>query len=350
MAVRKRGEVWYTDFQINGRRHREALPQAKNKEEAKRLEAEKKQAVYEGRHASRRELTFGEFVASVYLPWSADNKRSHQSDLWRSRVLVEHFGDTHLSEIVPFAIEQFKVRRREGTTTRGSRRSAASVNREFELLSRVLSMAVDHAHIAENPCRKVRKYRLDNQRTRYLSRAEEARLLAALAGSKPYLRDMVVIALHTGMRRGEIRSLAWRNVDLEQGLIFVTLTKTFKNRTVPVNDAVREVLRCVPRADAGDADELLFEVDWIEKSWRKACEAAGLRDLRFHDLRHTFATRLAEAGADAFTIASLLGHSSIQMAARYTHATDAGRRAAVEKLAASQICHKGVGEGGVRRA
>jgi integrase len=139
--------------------------------------------------------------------------------------------------------------------------------------------------------------------------------------------------LHTGIRLGEIVSFRWNQVDFARGLILVKGTKTGRNRTVPMNSVVRETLATLDRSDDGDS---IFDINDVKRSFSYPCEKAGIVDFRFHDLRHTAATRLADRGADAFQIAALLGHTTIQMSARYTHATSEGLRRAVASLAAKE--------------
>jgi integrase len=195
----------------------------------------------------------------------------------------------------------------------------------------VFSLAEDNALAGSNPCRKVKKLRQDNRRTRYLTAGEEKRLIAALTGRRAYLRPIVVLALNTGMRLGEILGLEWSNVDLNRRLIYVTNTKSGKDRVIPMNQAASSSLEHVQRAG-----KRVFNVDSIKVAWAAALRDAKIEDFRFHDLRHTAATRLADAGTDAFTIAAILGHGTIQMSARYTHATDERKRRAVERMSESQ--------------
>ena len=143
------------------------------------------------------------------------------------------------------------------------------------------------------------------------------------------------------MRRGELLNLSWRNVDFLRGVIHVVNTKTARDRIIPMSQSVREVLIEQRKSQTGD---LVFEsrrivkrrageglVD-VKKAFLAACQDAGIDDFHFHDLRHTFATRLGDAGCNATTIA-LLGHSNIQMSMRYTHASDDSLRSAVEHAA-----------------
>lgn len=240
-----------------------------------------------------------------------------------------------MDEIAPFQIERFKQERRAGLTWRGTQRTPASVNRELEVLSRIYSIAIDNGMNIQNPCRKVRLLRMDNQRNRYLSEDEETRLMAILEGRRAHLRSIVILALHTGMRRGEILSLRWNEVDFLRGLILVKRTKNGRDRMIPMNSIVRETLAAIRQEASTDGQ--VFPINDVKRSFVYACVKAKIADFRFHDLRHTAATRLADRGADAFQIAAILGHATIQMSARYTHATGHGLRRAMESLTANGL-------------
>jgi integrase len=254
------------------------------------------------------------------------------------KVFVEFFGKKTFAQISPMMIERFKKERRESLTIHGKQRSPASVNRELEVLSKVFSMAADNGIIESNPVRKVNKLRLDNMRKRYLTVEEEQRLLNALSTKRAYLKPLVILAIHTGMRRGELLNLKWQNVDFVRSLIYVTNTKTGYDRDVPMNSLVKEILLELQRQN--DGYEHVFanpatgvNVKEIKNGFRAACREAGISDFRSHDLRHTTGTRLADAGTDAFAIAEVLGHRSLQTTKRYTHATELRKRRAVEALA-----------------
>ncbi|HSL54169.1 MAG TPA: site-specific integrase, partial [Pyrinomonadaceae bacterium] len=177
---------------------------------------------------------------------------------------------------------------------------------------------------------------------RYLSADEETRLMSQLTGRRKHLYPLVALALGTGMRRGELLNLSWPHVDFLRGVIHVVNTKTARDRIIPMSQRVREVLIEQRKTQKGDlvfasrriakrrAGEGLVDV---KKAFVAACIDAGIEDFHFHDLRHTFATRLGDAGCNATTIARLLGHSNIQMSMWYTHASDDSLRSAVEHAA-----------------
>src|SRR5260370_41389811 len=149
-------------------------------------------------------------------------------------------GNKALDEISPILIEKYKRDRRATKTVRGTLRAPSTVNRELELLSKTFSLAIDLGLAIHNPCKKVKRFREDNERNRYLSDEEEARLLTALTGPREPLRPLVGLAIHTGIRRGELLSLRSANVDFERGLIHVMnshreQTKSGHSRSIPMN-------------------------------------------------------------------------------------------------------------------
>ena len=339
MAVRKIGQRWYYDFRIRRSRYRGVIPEARTKAQAETAEVRIRNQVFDRKYNTQADtLTLAEFIENVYLPWARLNKRRPINDELYCKTFREFFGKKTFAQISPLLIERFKKERRESLTIHGKQRSPASVNRELEVLSRILSMAVDNGIIESNPARKVKKLRLDNMRKRYLTLEEEQRLFAVLTGRRSHLKPVVVLAIHTGMRRGELLGLRWQNVDFARGLIYVTNTKTGHDREVPMNSLVRETLLELQRA--GGEHEYVFtnsktgiNLSEVKRGFTSACRDAEINDLRFHDLRHTTGTRLADAGTDAFAIAEVLGHRSLQTTKRYTHATDLRKMRAVEALA-----------------
>ncbi|HKS08059.1 MAG TPA: site-specific integrase [Pyrinomonadaceae bacterium] len=350
MTVRKRGGHWYYDFQIKGVRYREAVPEARTKYQAEQAETKARDQVYQGTYGTVQlgNQDFSQFVTETYVPWAKANKRTWRNDEIIANQWSETFRAKALREVLPLAIEKWKRDRAQSITRRGTIRCPASVNMELAILSRIFTLAVELGQAASNPCSKVRKLRVDNQRNRYLSVDEEARLMAQLKGRRRHLYPLVALALGTGMRRGELLKLSWQHVDFLRGVINVLNTKTARNRIIPMSQKVREVLLAHQKAHKGD---LVFAsrriakrqagkglVD-VKKAFVAACQDAGIADFHFHDLRHTFATRLGDAGCNATTIARLLGHSNIQMSMRYTHASDDSLRSAVELAQAERVAN-----------
>jgi integrase len=335
MAVYKRNGHWHFTKTINGVRYRCALPTARTKAQAEDAEREKLNEIHEGIFGKPKGTAcFVEYAEKDYLQWARENKRSN-SDQYFLKPIREFFKRKTFAEISPLLIEKYKSERRRGLTKKGEQRKPASVNRELACLSRIFSMAVRDGIAASNPCLEVTKLREENRRDRYLSTDEERRLLAVCAGERAHLRPIIIMAIYTGMRRGEILSLRWSQVDFSRGIIHLVKTKSGKGRDVPINQLVRDELLCLPKSG-----EFVFTSSRtgcalveIKRAFRASCLIAGIEGLHFHDLRHTAATRWAEAGAQPSTIAELLGHADLRMTARYTHATDYAKRRVVEEAA-----------------
>jgi integrase len=176
-----------------------------------------------------------------FLPWGRDNKRSWRNDFSRIKPLLGFFGSKKLADIGSFMIEICKVKRSKTKTLRGGTRSRTTVNRELQLLSRVLSMAVTNRELRTNPCLEVRKVKGEVRRKRYLLPDEEARLLQALVGRRGHLRLIVIVALHTGMRRGEILRLRKKDLDFHRGQCSVIADKAVEMAAEGRVDAIKEV-------------------------------------------------------------------------------------------------------------
>lgn len=255
----------------------------------------------------------------------------------RAGPVKEFFAGKRLRDITPMLIEQFKQQRLKTKTLHKRDRSPATVNRELQVLSKVFSMAYDNGLVETNPMRRVHKLREAPARERYLTDEEEKRLFAVLIGRRAHLRPIVVVALQTGMRQGEILGLKWEHVDFDQKTIYIAHTKTGKPRKIPIGTPVAVELRSL-RQDAL-SDQHVFscartglKLTTFRHTWERACKQARISGLRFHDLRHTFATRLRAKGVHEMDIMTLLGHTTLQMTSRYTHAMPQNLRTAVDSL------------------
>ncbi len=336
MPVYKRNNKWWFSKTINGKRLRKALPTARTKAQAEEAERKELEKLHNKKYGIKDGVSMSmvEFAETVYLKWAKEN---HRSDFARYHLMPikAFFGKKTFEEISPLLVEKYKSERKNSLTRSGAKRKPATVNRELACLSRLFTMAIEGGYTDANPCSQVKPLPEQNQRTRYLLAEEQERLLAACIGERAHLRPIIIIAVNSGMRRGEILSLRWQQIDLQRGLIHLSITKSGKSRAVPINKAVREELLKLDRKQ-----ECLFlnsqtgkPLREVKRSFREACREARIDGLHFHDLRHTAATRLMEGGADPFTIASILGHADLRMTARYTHAAESRKREALEKIA-----------------
>ena len=344
MTVRKRGKVWWYDF--GNHRYRGPIPEARTKHEAEQAEVKLKRDVFEGKYGKQfGTMLFAKFVGDpdaennqfgegTFLEWAKNNKRSWKHDHFRVRALLEAFSGRTLGEVSPLAIERFKNIRRLSFTKRKSERSLASVNRELELLSRIFSLAIRLGLAESNPCSRVSKFKLQNQRYRYLLPDEEPALLAQCTGKRKHLATMVPFAIATGARKSEQLGLKVRQVDFFRNLIVFDKTKSGRSRVVEMNSEIRQILLelckskrpddyvwCNPSTDRPYTD--------IKHSFPEACLDAKIEGLVWHDLRATYGTRLGEAGFNAYDIAKLMGHANISTSQRYVRNLPVGSGEAV---------------------
>lgn len=339
----KRKPRWRYAFTINGVRYRKSVPEARTRYEAERAEIEAKKAVFEGRYgrpAGKREIA--DFIKEVYLPWARDNKRSWRADECCAAVICEWFKGKTFAQVSPLLVEKFKKEMRESITIKGTVRSARSVNEFLEKLSRIFNLAIREKETDTNPCREVKRMPLNNRRTRYLQDEEELRLFETLTGQRAHLRPLVIVAIGTGMRRGDQLNLKWERVDFQRNVINVPNSKEGRGYIVPMNEDVRAVMLRL-RQEANGSDYVFTNpatgapFTELKRAFGTACRLAGIKNLHWHDLRHTFGTRLAEAGFSEAVIAELMGHSDPSTTRRYTHGTERGKRAAVEAIKVSRV-------------
>jgi len=222
-------------------------------------------------------------------------------------------------------MEKYK-RRRQGQV------SNATVNREVACLKHIFTKAIEWKIVQKNPGKKVKLLRERNTRLRYLDEKEIRRLHGACA---EHLKPIVIVALNTGMRKEEILSLRWKDVDFRSRTISILDTKNGESSEIPMNDSVYRTLLAV-RKNA-DSPWVFSKKNGerygnVRKAFEGARKRAGIVDFRFHDLRHTFASYLVMAGVDLRTVQELLGHKSFEMTLRYAHLSPEHKKRAADIL------------------
>jgi integrase len=327
VGVFKRGEKYWIDFYDSNRNRVQESSHSSSKRDAEALLALRKSEIIRGMYKRPAKITLGEF-GTRYMEYARANKRSWLRDQQMLKHLANFFGSARqISEVIAADIEGYKLDRRKQV-------SGATVNRELALLKRMFNLAIDwDLYLGSNPVRKVRFFQEINTGFRTLSEDEERKLLV---DATPYIQDIVVFALNTGLRIGEILSLGWESVDLERGLLSIFAHKTHKTRTVPINSAAGRVLGVWAM---GRKNESVFYnhetgkpfVD-LDAGLALACRKAGIEGVTWHTLRHTFASRLVNRGVDIVTVQQLLGHSTVTTTMRYTHTNLDSKRNAVAKL------------------
>lgn len=234
--------------------------------------------------------------------------------------------DTRLSQITPAAIAQARDRLASGGSLSGRVPSPSTVKRYLTVLASAMSTATkEWFWLEDNPCAKVVRPSDTRGRVRCLDEGERRRLLDACREvAAPQLYPLVVTALCTGARRGELMRLAWRDVDLDRGLAVLHQTKNGERRGLAITGLARQVL--TEWREETKQDHVFSSRDgsttFPKYAWTKALAGAGIEDFRFHDLRHTFASYLAMSGATLAELAEAMGHKTLAMVKRYAHLTE----------------------------
>lgn len=326
MALYQRGRIWYADYYVQGKRVQISTGTA-NERKAQKFFALRLAEADRGEYVKPRKVPLSEF-GEQYLAFAKVNKRSWVRDKQILVHLNEFFGSALLRDIGPLQVEQYKQ-------ARIKRVSPATVNREVALLKHLFNLAAKWGSFqGKNPVLLVKFFDEDNDVLRVLSPEEQERLLQHCA---PYLQDLIVFAVNTGLRAGDILNLTWEEVDLEQGIVNPKVRKNRRQLEVPLNDDAERVVRAwwgirkcgyvFYNPETGDR----FKDLWL--GLKKACRKAGLEDVNWHTFRHTFASRLNRNGTDLVTIKELLGHSEVSVTMRYAHTSREAKRRAVRALA-----------------
>jgi integrase len=326
-------ERWYIYYRNEGRRVRKAVKGAQCRADALKVLQVEVADAFRGKHGFKKDekrISFDDFCQLYIENYAKVNKRSWKQDVYSLRLLKGFFGIRTLQDIGTLEVERLKAQElKEGL-------SKARVNRYLALLKKMFNLAIDWGYAMDNPVRRVRLFsEKDNLKERILTGDEEKRLLEA---STTHLKPIILTALHTGMRRAEILGLRWHQVDLPRRIIRVENTKSGQNRFIPINESLMTVLANLKQENGKSQFVFLNPktgkpmVD-VKTGFKAATRRAGIRGLRFHDLRHTFASRLIESGFDLITVKDLLGHQSVVTTQRYTHSNAEQKRKAVQALA-----------------
>lgn len=330
------------------------------------VQAEKKKKRADGKEAKLR--TLRGFIEHKYGPWYESEYKTGKRTLQSIQRQFAHLMDKPLSSISDWDITKWRAREKK----RG--RADAGINRELASFKALLSKAVKWNVIGSYPLKENSIVKVDNNRARYLSGDEEIALRDAMDTREQNMRDgrgsanewrrmrgypllpditattfvdhikpMVLLSLNTGMRRGEVFSLTWEAVNLNTAMLTVLAktAKSNKTRHIPLNDEALSVMKAW-QAQTGQTSGLVFpnaegkRFDNVNTAWSGVLKLAGITNFHWHDLRHTFASRLVMANVNLNTVRELLGHADMKMTIRYAHLAPEHKAAAVAKLIAPQ--------------
>ncbi len=288
----------------------------------------------EAAHSPRLPKTLGEALP-LYLDAALARMRHVPQQRLRGRLkpALGSLKDRSLNSITPIEFEDYRDRRLRGHTRRGARRSPSTVAGELKEWRTFFNWCIRRGWLAENPA-SIRFPRVPRNIPRFIEAKDIPGYLERAKEVSPLLHAALVTALYAGLRRGELVSLEWKDVDFKTGLLYVRNKpehplKDYEERTIGLHEKLAEVLRKLPRRSQWcfpSPDGVCWDVDNFSKLQQRA------RVPGFHAWRHTFASYLAMGGADVVTIKKLMGHSSVSTTERYMHVSPAHQAQAVSLL------------------
>lgn len=276
--------------------------------------------------------TFSQFVHDEYLPLARQIKRSAHDDESKFRLHLEpKFGQYRLCDITTRDIQLHHAAMKQSHT-------AATANRHLALLSAVFRKAVEWERIPRNPVSGIKAFKEDNQRQRFLSHEEIARIYEAMESEHNKTAVAVLkLLLLTGTRREEALQARWEHIDMVTGQWLLPSTKSGRSRYVTLNNSAKALLNGLASRHSSvwvfPGKDGTKPLNNPRKAFCRILAAAKVGHLRIHDLRHSFASLAVSAGATLYEVQALLGHSSAQMTQRYAHLTDNGLRRASQAVA-----------------
>ncbi len=329
MGVYVKGNRWFIDYYLpDGRRKREVVGRIDKVTRSLAEKALKARVgeIVQGKfnlEKTKKAILFDRLLED-YLKYAEDNHRSYKRDVTISKVLLKFFSKMPLSNVTSWHVEKFKSQRKE------EGKSLSTINRELTVLKRVFNLGIEWKLTTQNPVKGVKFFKIPLEKLRVLSEEEFQRLFNS---ATPHLRPILLTAVSTGMRRGEVLNLRWDDIDFKTGVIFVRDSKSYESRAIPMSENLKEGLKQLRN---GSDNEYLFcnldgtPIESVNRSFHTARKRSGIAYCTFHCLRHTFATRAVMAGVDIVTVQELLGHKTIAMTKRYSHPTPEHKKKAVE--------------------
>ena len=363
-AIRQRGDFWYVDLHINGKRYRKKVGRSKHLAELALKDLEVKAERNQLGFLEQKNASLQTFLED-YLKYSQTNHRQATTVRYRSAIknftdfLKDHPRIVTLRDVTPELLEKYKQHRKTSEISKNGKRGpltkketiqkgakSYTVNFELGTLRTIFNLAIKQKYLDTNPVREVGFLKPDDSKQRrFLTESEIDRLLRAC---EPEYYPIFFTLIHTGMRKAELINLEWNDLDFNRQIIKIQrkafwVPKTGE-REIPMSEAVYNVLESLPRqshfvfpAEDGEA----MSTNYLRLELIRIARNAGIYDLtQVHALRHTFASQLLMRSVDLPTVQKLMGHSKIETTLIYSHQTTDHLREAVEKLSTRKLVER----------
>ena len=340
MGCYPKGNRWYIDYYVNSKRKREVVtipekdPATITLRDAEKALAIRKAEIAQGKFditKTEKPIKFEKLI-EAYLEWADENHKSPERDHSACKNLLAHFSGKNIYSLSLWEVEKYKSERKK------QGRQPETINKELGVIRRMFNLATEGAlkvKSAKNPIEGLKLLKVPPKKTRKYSSLEFQKLYEAAPN---HFKPILLCAYITGMRRGEIVNLKWRDIHLEDEYIYVAETKTDEPRTIPICESLLStLLQMKKKSDC----EFVFTTPngkpytsktvW-KTAWGSTLKRSGIPKGRFHDFRHTFMTDLiVDEKEDFATVMALSGHKSMSMLKRYTHAKEEAKKTAMKK-------------------
>ncbi len=327
MRIYKRGSTYWTEFIVDNKRYQLSCKTKDKKlaeEVAAALQSDVIRKKFDIPAKYKAEKTF-KAVWDEYINSLNNSKGTIQVKKWISSKHFNIFKDKNIASIALTDIKDYQLKRKieimsmpKNTGKRESEISFAYLNKEILILLNFFNFCMEKAYLDKNPATGIKKLN-ELSRLKTLSDTDIQKLIAG--ATNKLTRDLITFLIYTGCRKGEALNLKWDDVDLQNDVIAVKGTKTKYDRHIPISKPLKELLRAIEK----NQDSLYVfnkngaKLGNFRKSFMTACRNAGLKDLRIHDLRHVFASKMVMNGTSLYITGELLGHRTTQMTKRYSH-------------------------------
>lgn len=319
MSVYRKNEKYYCRFQINGERHHYLCNGATTINEAKRIEDGlrfKLQQQQLGLLPKEEKKKYRlKALKENFLVYSKINRSVYQQDLGRLKIAFQFFREDKYADLIKASdIEQFKA----WLLSKG--KSKKTINLYIGIFRIMYNLAIEEGWIEKNPFKSKIEFKLEPKKMKYLANESQNILLNA---APDYFKPIIIVALNSALRRSNIRELKWDNLDFTFRTIEITKNKGNKHIKLPMNDTLYKLFTSMPRVSdyvfVNPNTGIAWSNSKFGEQWRNIREKAGLKDLKFHELRHTVCTRLIKQGVPLPIVKEVMTHSDIKTTMQYTH-------------------------------
>jgi integrase len=339
MSIVKNGKYYFYDFVYEGKRYRKSC-RTTDKKLAEQIEISVKNDIIKREHSlptnKNKNLLF-ETAWENYLKNNGNSEKAIERKIIAAKHFLPFFKNKILTAIMPLDIKNYQIERKlellsleKNKNKKESEINFRSVNYEIIIISNFFNFCIERGYAEKNPASKIKKLN-ELKRLKTLSDNDIMKLINGTTNK--LTKDLITFLIYTGCRKGEALNLKWDDVDLQNDIIAIKGTKTKYDRYIPASKPLKELLSNIDKkSEYVFCDKTGKKLDNFKRSFHTACKNAGLKDLRIHDLRHVFASKMVMNGTSLYITGELLGHRTTQMTKRYSHLVPSTLKKAVNDV------------------